>query len=75
VIKFDQIEVNQRMTGPKKPDRSEQAVRSALPEELRPHFDQLVQETRDWSSFFYGAKFVSYQIIGKLIEDGWRKVE
>ncbi len=49
-------------------------AREALPPELRSIFDQLCEETRYWSQYYYGTSLVSYSIIKELVEDGWRKI-
>lgn len=56
---------------PKRMTRDE--ARTALPEELRPTFDSLCSETIAWSQYFYGTTMVSYSILMRLVEDGWRK--
>ena len=56
---------------PKRMTRDE--AREALPEELRPTFDKLCEETIAWSRCFYGTTMVSYSILMRLVEDGWRK--
>jgi hypothetical protein len=50
-------------------------ARLALPEELRPIFDQLCEETHHWSQYYYGSTFISYSILKELVQDGWRKGE
>ena len=46
---------------------------AALPEELRETFNQICDETIAWSQYFYGTKMVSYSILMKMVEDGWKK--
>jgi hypothetical protein len=59
-------------SGPPKRLKKEEA-RKALPEELRPVFDKLCEETLFWSQYYYGSNFISYSIIKELVEDGWIK--
>jgi len=49
-------------------------AREALPEELRPIFDKLCEETLYWSQYYYGTNFISYSILKELVEDGWQKI-
>jgi hypothetical protein len=49
-------------------------AREALPEELRPIYDSLCEETLRWSQYYYGSNFISYSIIKELVQDGWRKI-
>jgi hypothetical protein len=58
-------------SGPKRMTRSE--AHAALPEELRETFNQICDETIAWSQYFYGTKMVSYSILMKMVEDGWKK--
>jgi hypothetical protein len=48
-------------------------ARNALPDELRETFDKLCDETIAWSQYFYGTKMISYSILMRLVEDGWKK--
>jgi hypothetical protein len=49
-------------------------ARAALPEELRPVFDQLCEETLHWSQYYYGSNLISYSIIKELVDCGWRRL-
>lgn len=55
--------------------KSKEAAREELSIELRPHFDQLCEETIAWSKYYYGVQFISYAILMELIKSGWRKPE
>ncbi len=48
-------------------------ARASLPEELRPIFDQLCEETHYWSQYYYGSTLISYSILKELVRDGWVK--
>lgn len=54
------------------PRKKRDETRDALPAELRPIFDQLVDEYKYHSLLLYGREFVSYGILGELVKDGWR---
>jgi hypothetical protein len=47
-------------------------ARSSLQDELRPIFDQLVEEYRFHATVLHGSPFVSYAILAALVKDGWR---
>jgi len=47
-------------------------AREGLPEDLRCHFDALVEEYRFYASIHYRARLVSYAILADLIRSGWR---
>jgi hypothetical protein len=49
-------------------------ARDSLPEELRPMFDMLCEETLAWSQAYYGTSLISYSIIKELVESGWTKI-
>lgn len=49
-------------------------AREALSEELRPVFDQLVEEYRFYALKHHGTKVASYKILADLIRAGWRPV-
>lgn len=55
--------------------KSKEVAREELPIELRPHFDQLCEETIAWSKYYYGVQFISYAILMELIKSGWRRME
>jgi hypothetical protein len=57
---------------PKRFNKAE--AREALPEELRPVFDKLCEDTINWSEYYYGSRFISYSIIKELVETGWTKI-
>jgi len=50
-----------------------QEAREALPENLRPTYDRMCEETQYWSQYYYGSTLISYSIIKELVEDGWTK--
>jgi hypothetical protein len=45
---------------------------ASLPEDLRPIFEQLVEEYRFHSTVVHGKPFVSYGVLAALVRDGWR---
>jgi hypothetical protein len=54
---------------------NKQEARESLPEEARPMFDQLCEDTLLWSNYYYGTSLISYSIIKELVECGWRKTQ
>lgn len=48
-------------------------ARNTLPEELRPLFDDLVEDYRFAVHLRYGKRFVSYIVLADLIKAGWRR--
>jgi hypothetical protein len=64
--------INQRSPSAPTGLKREEA-REALPEELRPTFDNLCNETLGWSQYYYSKNFISYSIIKELVRDGWTK--
>ena len=57
-----------------KKHRSEkhEAARSSLPEELRPVFDQFVEDYKFAGTIHHGSPFVSYIILAEMVNAGWR---
>lgn len=51
--------------------KSREEARNQLDEELRPIFDQLVDEYKFYCLQFYKNSFVSYKILAALVESGW----
>jgi hypothetical protein len=59
---------------PGQPTRlSREEAKGQLPEAKRPIFDQLCDETLQWSKYYYGTTFISYSILFELVKDGWKK--
>jgi len=56
---------------PKRSEKYEQA-RSTLPEELRPVFDQFVDDYKFAGTVHHGSPFVSYIILSEMVKAGWR---
>jgi hypothetical protein len=50
-------------------------IREGLTEEERPIFDRLVEEYRFQALRLHGHPFVSYKVLGALIEEGWRPTD
>lgn len=50
-------------------------IREALSEDLRPIFDRLVEEYKFQALRLHGHPFVSYKVLGALIEEGWRPMD
>jgi len=46
--------------------------REALPPELRPAFEALVESYRFHAFVIYEKPFVSYRVLAALVRDGWR---
>ena len=56
------------------PERSEkhELARNMLPTELRPIFDEFVQDYRFAGTVHHGAPFISYVILAEMVKAGWR---
>jgi hypothetical protein len=52
---------------------SREEAKTQLPEDMRPIFDQLCDETLQWSKYYYGTNLISYSILFELVKDGWKK--
>lgn len=52
-------------------EKHEQA-RSSLPEELRPIFDDFVDDYRFAATKHHGSPFVSYMVLAEMVKAGWR---
>jgi len=50
-------------------------ARNTLPEELRPVFDELVDEYRYRAALRHGAPYVSFIVLADLVRAGWRRSE
>ncbi len=59
------------MSNPKRSDKQE-AARSGLPEDLRPIFDQFVEDYKFAGIIHHGSPFVSYVILAEMVRAGWR---
>lgn len=57
---------------PKRSEKNEQA-RSSLPEDLRPIFDQFVEDYKLAGIMHHGSPFVSYIILAEMVRAGWRR--
>ncbi len=47
-------------------------ARNSLPENLRPVYDQMVEQYAFHALVLYGRDWVAYKIIAALVRDGWR---
>lgn len=50
-------------------------IASKLPEDLKPIFEQLVDEYKYHALLLHGHPFVSYKVLGALVEAGWRPTD
>ncbi len=49
-----------------------EAARSSLPDELRPIFDQFVDDYKFAGTVHHGSPFISYIILAEMVKAGWR---
>jgi hypothetical protein len=49
-----------------------EAARTTLPEDLRPVFDQFVEDYKFAGTIHHGSPFVSYIILAEMVKAGWR---
>ena len=47
-------------------------ARNTLPEEMRPIYDQMVEEYRFYALKHSGKAWVAYMVIAELVRSGWR---
>lgn len=47
-------------------------AKESLPEELRPIYERMVEEYAFHALKLYGRGWVAYQVIARLVEEGWR---
>lgn len=59
------------MSNPKRTEKHD-AARTSVPEELRPVFDQLVEDYRFAATVHHGSPFVSYVTLAEIVRAGWR---
>jgi hypothetical protein len=55
-----------------RPGSQQAEERERLSEELRPVFDQLVEEYKFACLEHYGRELVSYKVLADLVRGGWR---
>jgi hypothetical protein len=55
----------------KRSEKYEQA-RNSLPDELRPVFDDFVEDYKFAGTIHHGSPFVSYIILAEMVKAGWR---
>ena len=58
-------------TEPLRSEKHEYA-RKTLPAELRPEFDQFVEDYRFGATLHHGSPFVSYIVLAEMVKAGWR---
>ena len=61
-----------RSMAQKRSDKHEVA-RETLPDELRPIFDQFVDDYKFAGTIHHGSPFVSYIILAEMVKAGWRQ--
>ena len=59
------------MSNAKRSEKHEIA-RAGLPDELKPVFDQFVDDYKFAGVIHHGAPFVSYIILAEMVRAGWR---
>lgn len=47
-------------------------ARHLLPENLRPIYDDLVEQYTFHTTKLYGKGYVAYEVLASLVRDGWR---
>jgi hypothetical protein len=46
-------------------------ARNTLPEEIRPVYDDMVEQYSFYALKHYGRAWVAYMVIAELVRDGW----
>lgn len=59
------------MSEPKRTDKHEEA-RNSLPDDLKPAFDEIVEDYKFATVKRYGNGYVAYIVLADLIRVGWR---
>ncbi len=61
------------MTGSDRPASPKfQQAREALPEELRPIYDEMVRDYSWCTEAKYGRGYVAYAVLAEMVKMGWR---
>ena len=62
------------MAGQENPKRSEkhELAREPLPDELKPIFDELVEDYKSQATVRHGSPYISYIVLADLVRVGWR---
>ncbi len=60
------------MTDQTKRSEKHEIARNSLPDELKPLFDQFVEDYKFAGTIHHGSPFVSYMILAEMIKAGWR---
>lgn len=47
-------------------------ARDSLPQDLRPIFEELVEQYAFHTTKLYGSGYVAYKVLAALVVDGWR---
>ena len=63
--------MNDMANGLRRSEKHELA-RNSVPAELRPVFDQFVQDYKFAATVHYGSPFISYIILAEMVKAGWR---
>lgn len=63
--------MNRMGADPKRSEKHELA-RNSLPEELRPIFDEFVEDYKFAATVHHGSPFVSYVVLAEMVMAGWR---
>ena len=62
------------MDQPKRTEKEQQA-RDYLPDELRPIFDDFVNDYKFYATKYHGKPYVSYMVMAEMVRAGWRLPE
>jgi hypothetical protein len=57
---------------PESRSEKHELARNSLPEELRPMFDDFVDDYRFAATKAHGSPFVSYMVLAEMVRAGWR---
>ena len=63
------------MSENEKRSEKHELVRTSLPEELVPVFDDFVADYKFYATKHHGSPFVSYIVLAEMVKAGWRLVE
>ena len=60
------------MTDENKRSEKHEEARNLVPEELKPIFDEFVEDYRFAATKHHGSPFISYVVLAEIVRLGWR---
>ena len=57
---------------PEKRTENHENARNSVPDQLKPVFDDFVNDYKFAATKFHGSPFVSYKVLAEMVRMGWR---